>query len=364
MKLSLLLLLISLPVMATTESLRPNMTEVGKTVEKLLMQSNNPKDFSQSNEVLKELTYLQDLFKANKSHFEIRTSDWRLHHRILTDVVDQSKKTYVAKKYEVSRQMVKAIPALCFSCHVQDKKHALSFRKELPASANLLERAEFSMATRRPEQALLALNSYLNNGISNEEAIIHALRQRIQVSIWLERPWDQMQSDLKASSSKFAKLSQVQMNIKGWIEGIEKAKKAFVKPIDSVSQVPGFMKKNFGAEEPSLGLIATPSEEIIVLQLRQDLHNLMEKNPSKNDQPWILFWLAWSERGLNYSYFYSLADGYLKFCMDEYSKTSVAKKCYDEYSSFIEFAYSGSAGTDIPMDVQKELEGFKKKVGR
>ncbi|WP_455202270.1 hypothetical protein, partial [Kaarinaea lacus] len=68
------------------------------------------------------------------------------------------------------------------------------------------------------------------------------------------------------------------------------------------------------------------------------------------------------DRSINYSFYYSLADMYLKECMLQYTSHPYAKKCYEEYESYIVFSYSGSRGTDIPDDVAQELKALKVRV--
>jgi hypothetical protein len=65
---------------------------------------------------------------------------------------------------------------------------------------------------------------------------------------------------------------------------------------------------------------------------------------------------------VGYDLFYSLADGYLKTCMDEWPQLPQAKKCFREYEAFIEFAYSGSGGTHLPEEVKAELDAYRKRL--
>jgi hypothetical protein len=112
-----------------------------------------------------------------------------------------------------------------------------------------------------------------------------------------------------------------------------------------------------------LGLIADAEEEIVYLHLREELHRLLATAPAGPAQGELYYWLSFSERAVGYSFFYSLADGYLKACMDEWSLLPIAKRCYREYQSFVEFTFTGSSGTDIPADVRAELESYRRKVG-
>jgi hypothetical protein len=75
--------------------------------------------------------------------------------------------------------------------------------------------------------------------------------------------------------------------------------------------------------------------------------------------PEVLYWLGRVDRTLNNTFFYSLADMYLKECILKYSQSKVAEKCYNEYELNMVLAYSGSGGTNLPYDVQQELASLK-----
>ena len=90
------------------------------------------------------------------------------------------------------------------------------------------------------------------------------------------------------------------------------------------------------------------------------LSKYLNDNPKSKLVPEILYWLSIAERRLSNTYFFSLSDLYLKDCVRLYPKSKYAKKCYQEYADNIEFGYSGSSGTDIPVEEKQELEQLKK----
>jgi len=85
-------------------------------------------------------------------------------------------------------------------------------------------------------------------------------------------------------------------------------------------------------------------------------------NPTSKFAPNALYWISVSERAMARSYFYSLADVYLKECVRRYPASAYAKKCYEEYEAHLIFGYTGTSGTNIPREEKNELNALKKLI--
>ena len=109
-------------------------------------------------------------------------------------------------------------------------------------------------------------------------------------------------------------------------------------------------------------LVPTKSEKVFHVWLQGLLYKYLNNNPHTDQAPKLLYWLALNARVTNYSYYYSLADLYLKECMLSHTQHPYAKKCYDEYREAVEFSYSGSLGTHIPEELQQELKQLRTKI--
>jgi|GEM_PF-4318370 len=346
--------------------LRDNMGEAGKILTSLLERASSEERFSRKADaalVRTELQRLDKLFRENEAHFKNRVLTPEIS--ALRGLVREALDAHERGRLDMARQMVRGLPALCLSCHSQDQFHAWVYRtKDLEGVSNL-EKAEFALATRRPEEARLLLVSYFaEKAERTDEEAIRAIRLEMQVSLWQERSLGQIEQDVRKHMERYAQRQLVLRHITGWEKGLALAKNLLKTPVKSVLQWPAIMKKAFGESEPRLGLVAPPDDEALFMCLRQELHRLLRADPKEEDRPWLYYWLSWTERGIGHDYLYSLGDGYLKICMKKWPTSPAAKKCYDEYKSFVEFAYSGSSGTSIPADVQVELDHYRKQVGR
>ena len=114
--------------------------------------------------------------------------------------------------------------------------------------------------------------------------------------------------------------------------------------------------------EPGIAEFPSKKEKVARIWLRGRLFHYLNSQPPKEEIPVILYWLAIIDRSVDYSFYYSLADRYLKECMLQYTSHPYAEKCYKEYEAYVTFSYSGSRGTDIPEDVKKELKALKVRV--
>lgn len=70
----------------------------------------------------------------------------------------------------------------------------------------------------------------------------------------------------------------------------------------------------------------------------------------------ISFWMGWIEKRLKREDFFGSGDYFLKQCIRKYPKHPIAKECLKEYKESIEFDFSGSGGTHIPAEVEKEFD--------
>lgn len=347
--------------------LKRNMTEIASTLQSLLILASEPKEFAgkeRETSITENFERLARLFRENEAHFKVRDGDWRLNHKVTKELVQQARTSFRRGGKEIARQMVKSLPGMCMSCHSQDQLKATIFTGTLPATFSNLSHAEYLMATRRHAEAEAYLEKFLGarTGATSTEDLGQALRSELQIRVHLRRPWDEVRRGLERRRENFAQQVGVTSLLTGWLEGAKIAEKIFPRPLKHVKQVPLVLKAALGTAEPTLGLLADPKEEVVFLKLREDLHGLLAKKISSAEQGEVYYWLAFSERALGYNIFYSLADGYLRACMDEMPQLPVAKKCYREYEAFISFAYSGSAGTEIPADVATELRAYKKRV--
>jgi hypothetical protein len=337
-----------------------DMKKTARTLSSLLRLSSQPKEFEKNSKEVTELfEQLKQSLAGNQKHFKGRSPHFEMNQKILQRLNLQAFRAYKLKRYEVSRQHLLAQPNVCLSCHQNDKIKSSAFSSEIPANLSPLEKAHLAVATRQPELALSLLDQAAKTNLKIEERE-DALRTKLQILI-AEKKLFEVKTELQKLLTTHSKDPQVSAMISGWIKGVDKAQQSLSQSLTSIEQAKRAVKKTFGTEEPTFGLLASPEDEVFFLVLKKNLLSLMAE--LKNQElPEAYYWMALCERAVGYDLYFSLADSFLVTCIENWPKLAVAKKCFKEYESFTEFAYSGSSGTHIPEDVKVELEELRRKI--
>jgi hypothetical protein len=351
----------------TKIEINKNMTQVANELSLLLPYLVSEADFNdpaKGTVILGHLKNLEKYFAQNQSHFSQKQQLARLiTHQTLQNLITQSTRTFQEGKKEISRRMLKATPGLCLNCHMQDDAHAKIFRVNPNNMGSSLAMAEFYQITRRPKEALAKIDQFFSEKKMHTPAEVgQALENELKIMLFNRFAWDKIELRLQDHLKYRVPTKEIRSQVSGWLEGVKKAKTAFSAHLRRVQDIPIALEKSLGTKEPSLGLVASPLEEVIYFKLRSELFYLLNGNPKEEDLPEIFYWLSYSERALSYDYFYSLADTYLKACIEHWPKSVMAKKCYEEYEDFVEFSFTGSSGTEIPSDIAAELKALKLKI--
>ena len=310
---------------------------------------------------------LKAFFNEAKPHFDIKSPTYRTSFEVIdTQLTD----AMIALKYNNSnhaRNILKEFVSICSSCHTQDSKLRTLFsgvdRNQFTTD---LQFAEFNYMTRNYDTAIEYYNKHLSSGVDIPESEIMTVMKRIltiDTQVY-NRPKDALKQltnlqDYKQHTKYSAR------NLEEWIAGLKELEKQQASKVSDVTmeQLKVYVDKILGPlQEPGSAEFPTKKEKVARVWLRGILYHYLNKQPPREEIPVILYWLAIIDRTINYSFYYSLADMYLKECMLQYTSHPYAQKCYDEYEAYIAFSYSGSRGTDIPEDIAQELKALKVRV--
>jgi len=278
-----------------------------------------------------------------------------------------AKKVFREENNYFAATMFKDIPNICVSCHNQDKieKGFTMDTQRLDFDSDY-EYAEYNYMARNYNKALKYFDLSLKGEGSalSEKDVYPSLRKTLTI-------YTQIEKDPHHAISYFEKFLvrkdiplMVRNDIRDWISGLQdwdkhddlKIKKlnwANLKPLVEKYLVPMSKGGAFNLDG---------KQQITYLRLAGLLYDYLQDGPNVKDTPEVLYWLAVCDRMLNYDYFFSLADLYLKECITSFSKSEIAPKCYQEYKEYINYAFTGSGIQEIPQDIQLELKTLKKKL--
>jgi hypothetical protein len=341
----------------------PNMMAVAQTLKELfpyLVSSEKFNNKSQEKNIGEKITALNTLFKENQVHFRNAKVTRILNHELMLDVLNQADKNFKLGRKDYARQILKSTPGICLSCHTQDHIQNRFFPSpSLSDFTNLKDAAEFSLITRDYSKAKKYLKEYIEgkNKLSHEQ-ILSGMRLSLATSLHDKTSYQDIFSQLN-DWKKLFKTDIYNKNLNEWETGVKSLEKS-TPPEMNFNSIKKWMNKTLAIKDNSYGVLANNTEEIIYFKLKDYFYELLQTDISKKEIPEVLFYLALAEKALNYDFFFSLADAYLRACIKEFPKDPMAKKCFNEYKGFIEFSYTGSAGTDVPKDVTQELNSLEK----
>jgi hypothetical protein len=89
------------------------------------------------------------------------------------------------------------------------------------------------------------------------------------------------------------------------------------------------------------------------------ISNYFFENQESPSAPYLSMWLGWIEKRLKKEEFMSSGDLFLKQCIRKYPRHPVAKECLEEYKESVEFDFTGSGGTVIPPEIDRELKNLR-----
>jgi hypothetical protein len=344
------------------------MTHLGETVQDMmpLLYDENLSSDPQKEEQLKSyFTKLNTYFDQSKPHFAQRTRTYGISYDVMQQYLTEIDTALKEKKYKIAQTKLKAVPAVCITCHTQDNNHNKLFKNvNTKQFTNQFDLAEFYFATRNYEKALESYNKFLNkpDKTTDTENDINTSLEKILVI------YAQIYKNPALGAQKLSQylslttLSQsAKLAVQEWVKGLNEiadkmkneknfqgnAARHFVS--DYVKYLQRNNNFNFTSEK----------EKVYFVMLRGWLYEYLNSQPDPEEIPIILYWLAQCDRALNSHFFYSLADLYLKECMLVYPQHPYAQKCFRTYKEYIEFSYSGSSGMDLPSDVKNELENLR-----
>ncbi len=320
--------------------------------------------------IIKNLTNISDSFKTAKHVEFFQKPGFRPSLETINIHIDETISSLKAKHYVFAQSRLKAVSALCVSCHsiLSESISKKAFGEAINSEKRNRFESDFAYANylflvlRLAESAHYfeaTIDSHLDN--SNPNALMsHELYSSFRrvLSIYTKITFnpDKSLAFLKKYQNHKNLNQPLKSVINSWILQLDKWKKFDPYKIKSLSS---FIEKYLAPLEKYQEKLSTEESDITLLIASGILSKYLTDGSKSLKTSEILYWLAIAERRLSSTYFFSLSDLYLKDCIILYSTSLYAKKCYNEYVENITFGFSGSNGTDIPEEERKEIARLK-----
>jgi tetratricopeptide (TPR) repeat protein len=338
------------------------------------MRFNDPK----AEEFIKShLLKLKTAFKNAKHLKKIKTPGFSPSFEVVTDHLDQTYNNFTMRSKSFARTRLKATAEMCISCHTQlpqGLSNTFSGLNNVNRNEffNDYEYADYLFVTRRYTQALRYYEREIKQRIEKNEALkaVHNSKNAHYLDFTIE-------NSLKRILTTYTKVFYRPQKALGLIEqykgmkGIPKTlagdleswmadlksweKQSFKGTISSEEELKSFISKYLNDEEGE-------NSDVTMLVASGALYRFVNSYPNSKSVPEVLYWLGKIYNHLEHSYFYSLAEVYLKNCIEKYPSSPFARKCYDQYKENLEIGFTGTSGTNIPDEELKILKKLKKSL--
>ena len=324
--------------------------------------------------ILKGLKELSTAAKNTKHDPKLLQENFKFSRQVLEDHLVETERVFGTGNKIYARWMMNSTLGICVSCHSQiptNSRQKSPFLVSKVYSSDFYQ-ADFLFATRDFEGASQIyrklIKDYPKSGANFERLelsvgreLSYCLRIKRQLPVCRERIKDFLKNkELPESISK---------RLNGWDGQLAKWSEIELPNPKSTkeAEINKFAEVNLSSEAYQTAGSFAEKKVISYLLVSGILFEYLQSHPLGANEPDILYWLAKTDRELNNTFFYSLADLYLRECILKFPAHPTALKCYDEYKEEMILGYTGSSGVNIPADVSddlKQLKGFIDSKGK
>jgi soluble cytochrome b562 len=252
---------------------------------------------------------------------------------------------------------------LCAACHTQDKQSRRILGISKISVLDEFLAGEYSYLTRDYDSALVSFTNVLDDIKSSPNERSKALNRILIIEV-------EVKGDLEAGIDQFELLRGLgkggeaeQAQLGSWIEVLRQVQLApkVASPLKAknILVLDRFLSQRWPSIQSGLNWHGQTAYWMVI---RGELNRLLRSQVDTAELPRLYYWLAVSDRSLNYQFFDSLSRRYLEQCIQQYPTHAYSQKCLEEYEALVTTSFSGSGGTFVPMEVQQRLDRMRDRV--
>lgn len=296
-----------------------------------------------------------------------RADTYQISYQALALQLKQVQQELARGRDEYAITLLRSATSVCATCHTQDDRPAVWMAPPGDGMEDAFVAGEFLFMTRQYDSAFKAYESWLREQqtLNYDERTRSAFERLLLTALQMKKSSRAIADLLGEFTARDTIDGALARDLADWISGINALQdSADITRHPGTDTLKTMATQWLGTDkdEPFGHLYMPETQRPRIVWLRGELYRALINETDRGMIPDWLYWLAVSDRLLEYRFYYSLADMYLKQCMVEYTDDPIARRCYREYENYVEVFYSGSAGTHIPADVEAELKALKSKV--
>lgn len=347
------------------------MNKAFNTLTELLPYLKNDNMFKEKqNEkiILKHLEDFESEFKL-AGHDELLKNDlFAPSYKVMMGTISESKNGFKKNNKDYALWMLRDSVGSCIDCHTRlPKEHTSAFQDGdiQIETAKYKDPADLGLTYLIVRRFVDAKNEYLrviqDKLIKKDDmGFIKPFQQILLIELKVMKDPEAMLTFMKPFMSK--KIYQNELNeLNKWIVRLEilKSEKLLKPGIKSEKDLKEFIERRLKPIEDELFDDQYKPDLLLASGM---LSVYFFQNPYSRSAPLLNYWLGKIESELKKDDFLSSAELFLKQCIKKYPRNPIAQKCYQELKETNDFMYSGSRGTDIPPEVEAELQELQKLI--
>lgn len=338
------------------------------SLQPLMVNESSYSDKTNRKQILDHLTRIHELSGDLDKHHQLDGTSFHISIEFLKDHIRDAKQSFEVGNTEYSRRMLFATLNACGSCHAQVEKKGVEWTLDTERlQGSTFEKAEFLYALRQYNQAepmYMEIIEDFKVGSTDRFELDRAIERILSINLRNRRDLSQARKRIE----EFQKNKKLPKNLLETLPRWEKeAKELQRKSPPSIetataSQLESYVQSILPLETARQ---LNPDEHLVAaLYLSGLIYQFVNSKSAQQISPLLLYWLATFEDSLQEDYIYSLAEFYLKECIVRYPQTETASLCYLQLEQKLVSSFTGSAGVQIPEDVQNSLNRLRAWIRR
>lgn len=360
---------LSLAVLTALASTTKEMNRALDSLTKLLPFLTHEERFldKKSDAAIKaQMTELHRAFKGAKHEAMLKNDLFAPSYALVLESLDEANRAFAKGQKDYAFWRLKEITNFCVDCHTRmPEEFASSFQNgELRLSEKDYENAYTLgvsyLIVRRYQDAKAAFQRTITDSLVTKTYAhtLDALKQTLLIDVKVQKNFANLEAELRAYLAKDLPPA-IDRKLEHWLKRVPAWKTdAALRGIADEKALTSFLQKKLVPLRTSTVNLAHYDVDLLVASGL--LANYLFLNPQSPQAADVSFWLGWSEKHLKRENFFSTGNHFFKQCIRRYPKSAIATSCFEEYKESVEFDFTGSAGTQIPADIQRELTELEK----
>lgn len=321
---------------------------------------NDPKN---AEKIGNSLKHMIEISKNVNHEMKIKRSGFEISGKVLNQQLRETEMVFRAGNKDYALWMLKSTMSVCMNCHTQLPSVSTHFStlNQGHILTNPFEEAEFLFIIRNFDEAM-NLYAQAMQGYPKNVVPVNNLEKTLSRQLFYYVRVRRNMVDLAKVLETNLKNKDLPKGLRNKMEGLKTA--ALKLKADSYPTFTGaqenelrkYVEETLKEELSGNFSFDNPQRTIQYLKVSSILYEYLENNPGTHLKPDILYWLSFCEARFSHQLSYSMPELYLKQCVVEFPKNPVAKKCMKEYQELVTMAYTGTSGTHMPSEIEKELK--------